>query len=306
MPTTQLHHHYVLCGWHVRSALTLPELPPWSATATPVDADVVIEEGEVPDRLDLHDPVESWLSVGRDGSVLLQVPQVVRIHVHAGRAMRVQRLNRHDESWRLFLLGSALGYLCLQRSLFPLHAACLRIGTQTVASAGHSGAGKSTLAAALLKRGHGLLSDDLTVIRLDSAGAIMVLPAFPRLKLWRDTLESLQLPVTDAPPVRPGMEKFDLRPSAGFDAAPVRLDAVVVLGDASEPHLQRLSPQHALPLLHGYLARPQAAVRMGLHAATFAHAAAIARQVPVWRLRRPRRFDALDITVDLIEAHVGA
>lgn len=44
MPTTQLHHHYVLCGWHVRSALTLPELPPWSATATPVDADVVIEE----------------------------------------------------------------------------------------------------------------------------------------------------------------------------------------------------------------------------------------------------------------------
>lgn len=224
----------------------------------------------------------------------------------AGRAMRVQRLNRHDESWRLFLLGSALGYLCLQRSLFPLHAACLRIGTQTVAFAGHSGAGKSTLAAALLKRGHGLLSDDLTVIRLDSAGAIMVLPAFPRLKLWRDTLESLQLPVTDAPPVRPGMEKFDLRPSAGFDAAPVRLDAVVVLGDASEPHLQRLSPQHALPLLHGYLARPQAAVRMGLHAATFAHAAAIARQVPVWRLRRPRRFDALDITVDLIEAHVGA
>ncbi len=300
-----LHHHYLLCGWHVRSALRLPELPLWPETATSVAVDVVIEEADVPDRLDAHELAESWLSVGSDGSVLLQVPHVVRIQVQAGRSIRVQRLNPHDDSWRLFLLGSALGYLCLQRRLFPLHAACVRIGTQTVAFAGHSGAGKSTLAAALLNRGHGLLSDDLTVIQPDAAGGVMVLPAFPRLKLWRDTVESLQIPMSDAPRVRPCMEKFDLRPSAGFDAAPARLDAVVVLGDAAEPQVQRLSPQKALPVLHGYLARSPAAVRLGLHAVTFAQAAAIARQVPVWRLRRPRRFDALDSTVDVIEAHFG-
>ncbi|WOS40492.1 hypothetical protein [Xanthomonas rydalmerensis] len=298
-------HWYVLCGLRVRSALALPELAPWPDSADRAEADVVIEEALVPDRLDAAEPADSWLSVGRDGTVLLQVPEVVRILVQAGRSMRVQRLNPHDQSWRLFLLGSALGYLCLQRGLFPLHAACLRIGAQTVAFAGHSGAGKSTLAAALLQRGHGLLSDDLTVIRSDATRGITMLPAFPRLKLWRDTLELLQFPLSDAPRIRPGMDKFDLRPSAGFDAAPAPLDAVVVLGDAPAPHLQRLSPNIALTALDGYLARPQAAERMGLRATAFAQAAAIARQVPVWHLQRPRRFDALDATAALIEAHFG-
>lgn len=301
-----LHYRYVLCDLQVSSTLALPELAPWPGSAECTAADVTIEEAPVPEWLDTGEPADSWLSVDRDGAMLLQVPQVVRILVQSGRSMRVQRLDSQDESWRLFLLGSALGYLCLQRGLFPLHAACLRIGSRTVAFAGHSGAGKSTLAAALLQRGHGLLSDDLTVIRSDGAHGITMLPAFPRLKLWRDTLESLQLPMTGTPRVRPGMDKFDLRPSIGFDAAPATLDAVVVLHDAaSEPHLQRLSPHAGLATLHGYLARPQAAERLGLRAAMFAQAAAIARQVPVWRLQRPRRFDALAATADLLEAHFG-
>ncbi|MFC6840786.1 hypothetical protein ACFQGW_14360 [Xanthomonas theicola] len=238
--------------------------------------------------------------------MLLQVPQLVRIHVLGGHTIRVQRLCLHDQGWRLFLLGSALGYLCLQRGVFPLHAASVRIGTRILAIAGHSGAGKSTLAATLLKRGHGLLSDDLTVIRdIPQDRGIEVLPAFPRLKLWRDTLQSLQLPDTGVPRVRPGMEKFDLRPRSGFDTAPAALDGIVVLRDAPELQLQRYPRSAALPVLHGYLARPQVAARLGLRATTFAQAAAIARQIPVWRLQRPRRFDALEATADLIEVQLG-
>ncbi|MDQ1090751.1 hypothetical protein QE400_000164 [Xanthomonas sacchari] len=293
---------YLLCGWRVRSTLSLPELPPWLAAASAdVGVDVLIEETQVPDRLDPTEPPGTWLSIGTDGSVLLQVPDLVRIHVQGGRFIRVQRLDRDDDGWRLFLLGSALGYLCLQRGLFPLHAACLRVGERTLAIAGHSGAGKSTLSAVLLQRGHRLLSDDLTVIQDDDHG-ITVLPAFPRLKLWHDTLHALHISSDGLPQVRQGMDKFDLRPHAGFDATPAPLDAIVLLQDAPEPRLQRCSPAAALPLLHANLARPQAAARLGLRATTFAQAAAIARQVPIWRLQRPRRFEALEATADLIES----
>lgn len=293
---------YLLCGWRVHSSLPLPELPPWpAADAASAEADVRIEETQVPDRLDPGEPSGAWLSVGTDGSVLLQVPDLVRIHVRNGRCIQLQRLCNDDDGWRLFLLGSALGYLCLQRGLFPLHAACMRVGARTLAIAGHSGAGKSTLSAALLRRGHGLLSDDLTVLRCGDH-RIEVLPAFPRLKLWQDTLHALHIPSDGLPRVRQGMDKFDLRPCTGFDATPAPLDAILLLQDAPDLRLQHCPPAAALPLLHANLARPQAAALLGLRASTFAQAAAIARQVPVWRLQRPRRLDALDATVDLIES----
>ena len=66
--------HYLLCGWRVRSALELPELPPWpTADAAGAAADVLIEEAQLPDRLDPSEPEGTWLSIGADGSVLLQV-----------------------------------------------------------------------------------------------------------------------------------------------------------------------------------------------------------------------------------------
>ncbi|MDA8448677.1 hypothetical protein M5C97_05510 [Acidovorax sp. NCPPB 3859] len=296
-------HHYQLCGWHVRSGIALPELPPWPA-AVVAPEDISIEEGPVPDRLDAGMQEPSWLEVGGNGAVLMQIPDLVRIHVQDGRNIRVQRLRPDDAGWRLFLLGSALAYLCLQRGLFPLHAACLRMGTRTLAIAGHGGAGKSTLAAVLLRRGHGLLGDDLTVLDVvGGGGRIEVLPAFPRLKLWREAMDALRIPGEGAPRVREGMDKYDLRPQAGFDPAPAPLCAVLVLREGPEVALQRLSPAAAVPALHGHLARPRVAARMGLRDSLFGQAASIGRVVPVWTLQRPRSFDALDATADLVEAH---
>ncbi len=295
-------HHYQLCGWHVRSGIALHELLPWPGTEAAPE-DIAIEEGPVPDRIDTGALPPSWLQVGEDGAVLLQIPDLVRIHVQGGKNIRVQRLRPDDAGWRLFLLGSALTYLCLQRGLFPLHAACLRVGARTLAVAGHSGAGKSTLAATLLRRGHGLLGDDLTVLDAEGGGGrIEVLPAFPRLKLWRESMDALQIPGEGAPRVREGMDKYDVCSLAGFDPAPVPLDAVLVLREGSGVALQRLAPAAAVTALHAGLSKPGVAARMGLQARLFSQAAAIGRVVPVWTLQRPRSFDALDATADLIES----
>ena len=297
-------YHYQLCGWHVRSDLELPELPVWSRGAA--DVEVSIEAASLPERLDTTAPGTPWLSLDANAAILLHVPGLVRILVQEGRLIRVQRLNPLDEGWRLFLLGSALAYLCLQRGVFPLHAACLRVGKRTLAFAGHSGAGKSTLAVALARCGHALVSDDLTVLQATEDGQhIRVLPAFPRLKLWRETLDALAISTSGLVPVRGGLDKYDLQPTGNFDTESSRMDAIVLLSEGPSLQLTRHAPAMALPLLHGHLARPRAAVQLGVQATTFAQAAAICRTVPIWTLQHPREFEALDATVELVEAELG-
>ncbi|MEV9042980.1 hypothetical protein AB0072_26060, partial [Klebsiella pneumoniae] len=93
---------------------------------------------------------DHWVTVTEDGTVRLAIRGLVHILVQGGRHITVDIIDSRDErGWRLFLLGAALGYLCHQRGVFPLHAASLTVGGRTIALAGESGAGKSTLAFAL-------------------------------------------------------------------------------------------------------------------------------------------------------------
>lgn len=286
---------HILCGWRVRSALPLPELVPWPG---PLDGtpDITIEAGVVE-----WGEEESWVCVRPDGAVVLSIPGLVRIRIAEGRHLTVDREAGDRPGWRLFLLGAALGFLCHQRGVFPLHAATVQIGGRTLALMGESGAGKSTLAFALTRRGHRLLSDDLTVLAAGE-GAITLLPAYPRLKLWRDTLVAMGQPHEALRRVRDGMDKFDLQPMADFDPSPRPLDGIVLLRQGEAVSLTRMPTAEAVALLCANVARPQVAYRLGRKAALFFEAARITGAVPLWRLVRPMDFGHLEDTVDGVEA----
>jgi hypothetical protein len=294
---------YVLCGWRVRSMLALPELWPWPGSAeAPVD--IEIAAGQVPEQSDAGIGIERWLTVRADGAVFLTVPDVVRILVEGGRCITVDVLGAEENSdWRLFLLGSAVGYLCHQRSAFPLHAASLSIGERTVALAGASGAGKSTLAMALLRRGHRLLSDDLTVLTQDGQN-VYVQPAFPRLKLWRDALDAFGEDASELPNVRAGIEKFDLRPRDSFDPTTRRLDTTIFLCAGTAPTLRPVPAKAAIPLVIEHVARPWVARLLGRQPALFALAAFIAKKVSAAELVRSRDFGQIEETARLVEKAV--
>jgi len=294
---------YLLCGLRVRSGLPLSELPAWPGDASGCP-DVVVVETQVADRLDdgVTDP-ESWTTVGADGAVLLQAPDVVRIRVCGGKRIEVEILRRDEEQeWRLFLLGSALGYLCHQRGFLPLHAASLRIGDRTVAIAGPSGAGKSTLSLALTRRGHALLSDDVTVLRVEGQAPAQVLPAYPRLKLWRDALTAQGVATAGLRRVIKDMDKYDLRPGAGFDPTPRPLDAVLMLQEGEASELRRLPTLEAAPAVLENVYRSNVGLLLGRRASLFAQAVAVAGATPVYEFRRPRDFDSLEACAASIEA----
>lgn len=178
-----------------------------------------------------------------------------------------------------------LGY---QRGLLPLHASCVTINSSTIAIAGESGAGKSTLAATLALQGVPILADDVCMVDVAASDGPVVWPTVSRLKLWRDALDRLGVPLDAVERVRQGVEKYSLREIPIFRTEPAPLSAVYHLtklaGASAEPHA--VSGLTAVKLLHRSVYRPQIGRALG-RAHDIARALmTIAATVPVFHVSR--------------------
>ncbi|WP_428249787.1 HPr kinase/phosphorylase [Ferrovibrio sp.] len=298
---------YALCGLRVASELPLPELLPWSGEDRPADIEIII--GDVPGRLE--DPLHEGplLRTARDGTCLYTIAGTASYLVEGGRRVTLQpHPGASAPTVRLFLLGSVFGFLCHQRGLLPLHAGCVEIDGKAVAFAGHSGAGKSTLAAAFLRRGYHILADDITVLDMTAPGGPLVLPSFPRIKLWRDALEGMEIPFRDLERIRPELEKYHLPVTAGFRSTALPLRALYHLKTAKDRRHageERLRGAMSMEALVDAVYRRMSAFRMGQRDAVMA---ALLRlmAVPGARLARLMDIGQVDATVMDIVARHGA
>lgn len=294
----------LLCGWRIRSAIALPELLAWQGDDRPPD--LTVRLGEVDESLPEGRALSPFLQIDSTGAGLLQVPMVGRFLVRPSGDITVAPQPEASEAEiRLFLLGSVLGLVCHQRALLPLHASSVVIDGGAVAFCGHSGMGKSTLALRFARRGHAVVSDDVCV--LDSGAPARVRPSFPRLKLWRDTIEDAALSADGLERNRRGQEKFHfLEPEAGVrDPLPLRAIFLLRRVDRGEKEgIERLSaPLDIVAALEAETFRPQIGRAIGVERSLFQARALLASTVSVYQLRRqpdapPERWlDAIVATV---------
>ena len=294
-----------LCGWRVSSDVPLPDLMAWDGDDSAPE--IVVRLGEVPERL--ADPVHEGplLHVAADGTCRYRIAGVATFLVEAGRRVTVQpEMDPAAPDVGLVLLGSVFGMLCHQRSLLPLHAGCVEIDGRAVAFAGQSGVGKSTLTAAFARRGFPVVADDVTVVDVAGRDGMMVLPAFPRLKLWRDTLDGLGLWTEGLVRSRKGLDKFNLPHAAGFRTEPLPLAAIILLETVNDARFVGIRPLRGVPLvagLTGVIFRRKMALHAGRQRAMMAAVTALA-QTPVLKLSRMQDLAKLDGTVDAITARV--
>ena len=94
-----------------------------------------------------------------------------------------------------YLLGPVLGLLLRFRGVICLHASAVVLDDCAVAFVGSEGAGKSTTAAALARRNHAVISDDIVALA-ENEDRFLVLPAYPYLSLWSESAEMLFGPDT--------------------------------------------------------------------------------------------------------------
>lgn len=267
MPKTAAFEDRSLCGWRVASALPLPDLMLWQGDAR--NPDLVIDLAPVPARLDDLILDQPLLQIAADGTCRFQVPEVATylIDPSAQRVVIDPVLPPDAPDIRVFLLGTVFGILCFRRGLLPLHASCVRVGERAIALAGPSGMGKSTLAAALLRRGHAVLADDVTVLDVTAPEAPRVLPSFPRLKLWRDAAARLDISIQGLERSRVALDKYHLPVSDAFCAEPLPLSAVFHLNSAAQPGdtlLRRLRGSEAVAWLGRDIYRSGLMRRLGL------------------------------------------
>jgi hypothetical protein len=121
----------------------------------------------------------------RDGSTYVRWEGVGEFLVSPDgcRIIGCQCDEAHGESFQVYLLGQALSYALVKQGFEPLHATAIVVNGEAAVLLGSSGFGKSSLAACFLDAGHGLLTDDLLILRSSGQG-VMAYPGPPRIKLF--------------------------------------------------------------------------------------------------------------------------
>ena len=183
-----------------------------------------------------------------DGTRFLVDEKANRIWGQAG-------LGLTDGDAFVYLLGPVLGFALRRRGRAPLHASALAIGDHGVALAGMPGAGKSTTAAALALRGWPVLCEDVCALD-EFGGEIHVLPGYPRICLWPESVNMLYASPDALPLIVAGWSKRYLSLDDGhckFSTDNVPLKAIYFLAARSDepaaPYLKPLTQQEAVPLL---------------------------------------------------------
>ena len=101
-----------------------------------------------------------------------------------GRQIACRRLgNTPSEVLHGYLLGAVLSFALIRQGIEPLHATVVAVDGVAFALMGDCGYGKSSLAAAFLREGHRLVTDDLLVVETTS-GRLVAHPGAPRIRLF--------------------------------------------------------------------------------------------------------------------------
>jgi hypothetical protein len=157
-----------------------------------VSPDVVVIEGQVPHSLKV--PIikdRSWQAV--PGLFLFRGGnRAGRFLVEGGQRITLERNpSAEDELLCALLITTVMAALLRQRGLLVLHANVAVTSRGAIAISGESGSGKSTTQAALMAHGCKMLTDDVTVLRLEPDGRVVALPGVPKMNLCEDAAINL-------------------------------------------------------------------------------------------------------------------
>ena len=136
------------------------------------------------------------------------------------------------EDTATYLLGPILGFVLRLRGVTCLHASAVVIEDRALAFVGPSGAGKSSIAAAFAQRGHAVFSDDVVALS-DLGDSFLVQPAYPRVRLWPESVEGLFGAADALSRLTPSWDKRFLQLSGRFrfQSTSLPLAAIYVLGE---------------------------------------------------------------------------
>ncbi|MDN4526744.1 aldolase [Fictibacillus fluitans] len=243
-----------------------------------------------------------------DGNgVLFQVPDTAIFYVQDGRYITVSPYpNGNMDKIRLFLLGSCMGVILMQRGTIPLHGSAVVIQGEAYAIVGESGTGKSTLAAAFINKGYFLLTDDVIPVVFSALGSPVVMPTYPRQKLWQESLNQFNGSIEHYQSLYGRETKYAVPVDHAFSNEAIPLKGIIELKPPADfLQISPLNKLEKLQTLYNQTFRSLLLQRMGLLEWHFRIAAKIAEQVKMYQISRPNTGFSANEMADLILATVS-
>lgn len=278
---------YRIFGLNIKSKIVLPEAYEIHGIISEFDVEIELN----PPLEDCQDQFTTDNYQFDNGRFLFHVPETAFYSITSGTQITITPYPGADEAKiRLFLLGTCMGVLLMQRGILPLHGSAVVIDGKVYAIVGESGAGKSTLAAAFAHAGYPLMTDDVIAVSLSNeSAAATVYPSYPQQKLWEESIEQLGLLSDNYSSIYQRVNKYAVPIRSQFCREPLPLAGVVELIKASEPEpsLKAYNRLEGLHVLNVHTYRNSLLHLLNLQQWQFQSIARLASGLPVYQLRRP-------------------
>jgi len=217
---------YKAFGLIIKSDFEIPEL--FVSNGKP---DVEIKIGRTP--INIKEVINKGVryKAGKN-EFLLELDNIAKYYVADGNQIMVEVFkNEVNKEVRLFLLGSAFGALFIQRGLLPIHGSAIKFGEKATVFTGLSGVGKSSIAAYFVSQGYQVLADDISVVN----HSLEVVPGFPKMKLWNDILQKLEIKDHNLEQIRPEMKKYQLPITENYYNEPLAVKNIIIINTKNSP-----------------------------------------------------------------------
>ena len=286
---------YIAFGLTIDSPIPLPEALPAGPGAL---ADVVVNCGEPAGELQKDSNFDRvrekrlwWQGIPDENHMLINTKSGL-FEIKNGNEINICLYPDVDmEQARVYLLGSAMGAVQVQRGRIPIHGGAVAAARGVMIITGVQGAGKSTMTSAFVRNGFSYLTDDVSSVSLENGRAIVV-PAYPQRKLVRDACAPLGYVPGDLVLVDGSRDKFAVRDRDSWRPANAELWGIIELYPAGEGEGVTVSPVVG----HSKLACvTRNLYRMWMHLPggaikpeVFKKILTIAAQAEIYRVRVPR------------------
>ncbi|MBJ8008151.1 aldolase [Bacillus cereus] len=288
---------YKAFGLKIVSEIPLPELSQLNEKKEM--ADIQIEITDLSERWGKYSEEKQKTIVVEDDVVMFHVPQTAIFSVQAGEKIIFSPMPGAEENKiRLYILGTCMGALLMQRKVLPLHGSVIAIDGKAYALIGDSGAGKSTLASAFLSKGYQLLSDDIVAVSLLCKNTPIVHPSYPQQKLWQESLDEFGMEKEQFSPLFERETKYAVPVNSQFFPKPLALAGVIELvkSQGEDIEMTRIEGLARLYKLYRHTFRSSLISKLGLMEWHFETSSNIVSGMEMFQLRRPdSRFTAHEL-----------
>jgi hypothetical protein len=286
---------YKAFGFTIVSEIDFPELPVIENLYELPDIEIV--KGDLSNyKRELEN--KPYYHLVKDNQVLFYIPDAASFSVQDGNKITFSPENNIDKDLiRLYLLGTCMGIVLMQRNIVPLHGSAVEIDGKAYAFIGDSGAGKSTLASAFINEGFSLVSDDIIPVSIKD-DTPYVTPSYPQQKLWQESLSQLGMDSSNYRPIFERETKFNVPIQNKFVTAPIPLAGIFELSkkEKGELKLLQIGKLERLSILLSNTYRNFLIPRLGLLDWHLNISTKIIKHVDIYQLHRPNNgFTANDL-----------